>query len=183
MAQLLTSIMLGIKIPTEFRVSSYGRKKSLRVRKSKCFSKCYSMTLLFFSSILLLYKTFWFVLSDSVSRCVWKPWVNIRRLNYSPPVYWDSLTYMELTQWPGWLVSKSRESSCPHLSSAGIIGAHCHIWDLFGCWLIDWLVSLVWFGFALCGCWGSKLRPSCCATNFAWTELSQQLLIYFLHQG
>ena len=59
---------------------------------------------------------------------------------------------MELTQWPGWLVSKSRESSCPHLSSAGIIGAHCHSWDLFGCWLIAWLGC--WFGLVwLCFMW------------------------------
>lgn len=40
----------------------------------------------------------------------------------------QSLTDMGLT---GWLASKLQGSSCLHVSSTGIVGAHCHIWVLF----------------------------------------------------
>lgn len=139
---------------------------------------------LFFSSIWLLYKMFWFVLSDSVSRCVWKPEVNIRSLNYSLPCLLrrshlhgaHSLPRLASQQGTRIFLSPSLQRwyyrcTLPHLGSP--------------CLLVDCLVGwLVWFGLALLyvGTGGSKLRPSCCVTNFAWTELSQQLQIYFLHQ-
>lgn len=147
MTQLLTSIMLGTKIPTEF---SMEEKKNLRVRKSKCFSKCYSMVdSLFFSSIWLLYKMFWFVLSDSVSRCVWKPEVNIRSLNYSLPCLLrrshlhgaHSLPRLAGQQGTRIFLSPSLQRwyyrcTLPHLGSP--------------CLLVDCLVGwLVWFGLAL----------------------------------